>query len=388
MRRRFALPDESGVSPQRATVDARAFLPASGIPLLYFAFAHLCLALACVVLSSCQICREPPSSIRAWPPSCTSSRSAGLGWNPRAFYIVGPLALRLPLRPGWLDRIAWASFVAGTIGMVSSFWAGEYSDVSRSAALVADGRRVRRSAGVARPLARQRTLASKASRGSSLRQHAADERTRRGDCDEPAERLVALGAAVGCLRARAPCRRGLGGHDGGGIVVRLIPMILPAAMPVGSSMAASAILLETGVAVLAVALLTGSKWTTAGALLVVAGLSSFVARVRTIVKAEDATPGGAGSSGLGHMADARRLHLALRCGASRRVARDTSPDAMDHRARMADGTLGLVGFLAQIVVGIQGRLLPMHGWYRAFEARGMQPPPQSVHTLADPLVTR
>ena len=49
------------------------------------------------------------------------------------------------------------------------------------------------------------------------------------------------------------------------------------------------------------------------------------------------------------------------------------------------GTLGLIGFLAQIVVGIQGRLLPMHGWYRAFEAGGMQPPARSVHTLAHPL---
>jgi hypothetical protein len=52
------------------------------------------------------------------------------------------------------------------------------------------------------------------------------------------------------------------------------------------------------------------------------------------------------------------------------------------------GTLGLVGFLSQIVVGIQGRLLPLHGWYRAFEAGGMQPPPRSAHTLASPVLAK
>jgi hypothetical protein len=45
------------------------------------------------------------------------------------------------------------------------------------------------------------------------------------------------------------------------------------------------------------------------------------------------------------------------------------------------GIAGLIGFLAQIVVGIQGRLLPLHGWYRLFEAAGMTPPQRSAHTL-------
>ena len=37
---------------------------------------------------------------------------------------------------------------------------------------------------------------------------------------------------------------------------------------------------------------------------------------------------------------------------------------------MIYGTAGLLGFLAQIVVGIQGRLLPLHGWYRVLVDRG------------------
>jgi hypothetical protein len=38
------------------------------------------------------------------------------------------------------------------------------------------------------------------------------------------------------------------------------------------------------------------------------------------------------------------------------------------------GTAGLVGFFAQIVVGMQGRLVPMYLWYRAW-ARHPGPPP-------------
>jgi hypothetical protein len=47
------------------------------------------------------------------------------------------------------------------------------------------------------------------------------------------------------------------------------------------------------------------------------------------------------------------------------------------------GIAGLVGFLAQIVVGIQGRLLPLYGWYRLMERGTGQPPGRSAHTLAN-----
>lgn len=37
------------------------------------------------------------------------------------------------------------------------------------------------------------------------------------------------------------------------------------------------------------------------------------------------------------------------------------------------GAAGLVGFLAQIVAGMQGRLIPLYAWYRAFAAKGAPP---------------
>jgi hypothetical protein len=38
-------------------------------------------------------------------------------------------------------------------------------------------------------------------------------------------------------------------------------------------------------------------------------------------------------------------------------------------------------------VGIQGRLLPLHGWYRMLEAGGT-PPARSAHVLASPTLAR
>ena len=60
-----------------------------------------------------------------------------LGWITSsilgAFYIVGPLALRMPLPAGTLDRLAFAAYAGGVAGMVSHFWIGEYSGMAWSA---------------------------------------------------------------------------------------------------------------------------------------------------------------------------------------------------------------------------------------------------------------
>jgi hypothetical protein len=377
MRRRFALPD------------ARAFLPASGIPLLYFAFAHLCLALACGVL----ILRpDLPGPYFLHPRMAAVVHLVTLGWISGsilgAFYIVGPLALRLPLRPGWLDRIAWLSFTAGTAGMVSSFWAGEYSYVAWSAILVATGvgyvaQRAWRGlwhAKVPWPVKLHVALAFvNMLLTSGLGAVIAANRLNGWLSWSPQSAAYAHAhlAAVGWAVMMVV-----------GLSYRLVPMILPAAMPVGSSMAASAILLQTGVSVLVVSLLTGSMWTTAGALLVVAGLSSFVARVRTIVKLRLPPPAALArpdwATWQTHTAFMWLL-VAAPLGVLLAIPVQT-PWTVE--LGWLYGTLGLIGFLAQIVVGIQGRLLPMHGWYRALEAGGMQPPPRSVHTLANPRVAR
>jgi hypothetical protein len=104
----------------------RAFLPAAGLPLLYFAFAHICLALALAVLL---VRPDLPGGFFHHPRMIAVVHLVTLGWITSsilgACYIVGPLALRLPLRPGWRDRAAFGSFAAGVTGVVCHFWTGE-----------------------------------------------------------------------------------------------------------------------------------------------------------------------------------------------------------------------------------------------------------------------
>jgi hypothetical protein len=49
----------------------------------------------------------------------------------------------------------------------------------------------------------------------------------------------------------------------------------------------------------------------------------------------------------------------------------------------AYGVAAVVGFVAQMVVGIQGRLLPLHAWYRAMTHLDGAPPSRSAHRLTD-----
>ena len=49
--------------------------------------------------------------------------------------------------------------------------------------------------------------------------------------------------------------------------------------------------------------------------------------------------------------------------------------------------MGLVGFLAQVVTGMQGRLVPFYAWYRAFAVKGA-PPEISANALPSPSFAR
>jgi hypothetical protein len=155
-----------------------------------------------------------------------------------------------------------------------------------------------------------------------------------------------------------------------GLSYRLIPMMLPAAMPTGSAIALSAVLLECGLAIVIAALLSGSDWLVAGALVILGGLASFVTQIRRAVRHRmprpPALPRRDWSTWQTHTAllwllVSAVLGTALVVG----VPADwTTPLTWIY------GVAALVGFLAQIVVGMQGRLVPFYAWYRAFAAAG------------------
>jgi hypothetical protein len=166
-----------------------------------------------------------------------------------------------------------------------------------------------------------------------------------------------------------------------GLAYRLIPMILPAAMPTGRSLALSAVLIEGGLLVVVAALIRGSAWLPLGGLLIVAGLASFVAQIRRTLKRRlprpPALPLRDWSTWQTHAA---LLWLVAAAGLGL-MASIGFPAGWHARLSWVYGVAGLMGFLAQIVVGIQGRLVPFYAWYRAFAARAGQPPPRAANAL-------
>ena len=165
-----------------------------------------------------------------------------------------------------------------------------------------------------------------------------------------------------------------------GLSYRLIPMMLPAAMPTGRTLALSAVFLEVGLALLLVTLLAGPSWIPLAAILITAGLVSFVVQVRRTLKHRlprpPALPRRDWSTWQTHAA---LLWLVIATGLGLALSVGVGPD-WTLRVMWLYGTAGLIGFLAQIVVGMQGRLVPLYAWYRAFAARGA-PPERAANSL-------
>jgi hypothetical protein len=157
-----------------------------------------------------------------------------------------------------------------------------------------------------------------------------------------------------------------------GLSYRLIPMMLPARMPGGRSMALSAFLLQGGLVMLAARLSIDSDGLWLGALLMIGGVASFVAHVRWMLKRRlprpPALPTRDWSTWQVHaalawlvVAVATGLILAVHSGEQRL------------HVMWLYGASGLVGFLAQMVAAMQGRLVPLYAWYRAAARTGATP---------------
>lgn len=370
--------------PRRA-----ALLPASGLPLLYFAFAHVCLAAAFGVLV---VTPGLPGRSFYHPRMIALVHLVTLGWISGsilgAFYIVGPLALRMPLRPRWADRLGFGAFVIGVTGVVVQFWIGGYYGMAWSALLVLVGVlqvawrawRGLRGAVVPWPVKLHVALAFANMLAASVLGAIIGLNRQYGWLPWPPmssafahAHLAALGWAVMMVV---------------GLSYRLIPMIVPAAMPTGSSLAASAVLLQTGVVVLVLTLLSSSTWTVAGAVIIIAGLVSFIRQVRQIVERRLPAPAALPRPDWATWQTHTAFFWLLVAAVVGLLLSMPIPPQWAVGLGWTYGVTGLVGFLSQIVVGIQGRLLPLHGWYRAFEASGMHPPARSAHTLASPRLAK
>jgi hypothetical protein len=357
-------------------------LPPRLLPLLYLGFAHAALAVAFAAIA---VDPRGAAGFFYHPRMLAIVHLVTLGWITASIlgslYLVAPIALRAHLPAAWPDYAAAALFAIGVIGMAGHFWVAEYGGMAWSGGVVAVavllvGVRaagplwrapiplaIRLHAGLAFV-----NFAGAATMGVLIgihKVHAFLPGSLLADVFAHAQ-LAAIGWATLMVV---------------GVAYRLLPMVLPARMPGGGALYASAAFLETGVWALFVTLLRGGRGTWLCAVLIIAGVAAFGRQVVWMLRHPLPRPPAirAPDPAVLH-AGAAMVSLIVACGLGLWLSVATMSEAT-LRAAMAYGVLGLVGFLAQMVVAMEGRLLPIHAWYWAFANAGFRGPVPSPHEM-------
>lgn len=363
----------------------QAWLPAPVLPLTYFAGAHLALLMACGLLA---VAPDVAGPFHYHPRMVAVTHMVTLGWITAsilgALYIVAPLALGFPLRAGAGDGVTAAAFWGGTVGMVSGFWHGQYAVVGASALFV---------------LFALGWVAARVALGL---------RTARVPAAVSAHLLlafanvigagafgvfIALDRASGWVNLSPMAVAASHAHVAivgwaimmiVGVAYRLVPMFLPAAMPAGRVLMWSAVFLEIGTLGMAWALATGGSvvvWASS----ITAGIVWFAVQVRRMLRTRRPRPAAmVGRDWATWQTHVALLYLPLSIGLGVWLSTSSPPSGLT----WVYGVAAIVGFVSQMVVGIQGRLLPMHAWYVAMGQHGGTPPRRSVHDLYEARVAR
>ena len=350
-------------------------LPSRTLPLLYFSAAHLALGLAAFLV--------------AWSPRAAAgffyhSRMVAivhlvtLGWITNsilgAIYIVGPatLGISLPARRG--DYVAFAAVTIGVVGMVAHFWIEELNGMAWSAATATSG--------ILFVVARVCGGLRAAPIPGGVKLH----------IGLAAANLV-LAATAGILLGLDKAHHFLPGYVLSnvfahahlaavgwavmmvvGVGYRLLPMAIPAKAPAGPTVYASAVLMEIGVLILFAALIARSEWAAVGAVLIVTGFACFAVHVAVMVRHRSKKPAGAPAVDFAVLhAAAAGISFAVACAIGLYLV-VAPPSDLSLRLAIAYGVFGLVGFLAQMVVGMQARLVPLLAWYLALADSGFKGP--------------
>lgn len=366
------MPAAPALTPAR-----RAMLPAAVLPLVYFAGAHAALLVGLGVLVATP---DVAGAFHYHPRMIALTHVVTLGWVTAsilgALYIVGPLALGVPMPAGRADAAVAVAYWAGAAGMIGGFWRGQYALVGVSALLVLValawvGGRVGRGLVHARvpwPVTVHIALAFANILGAGgLGIYMAVTRGGGGVVSPLAmaaahAHLATVGWAVMMIV---------------GVAYRLVPMFLPAAMPTGTSLVWSAVLLEAGALGSAWGLATGGNTTWAGAC-VAAGFVCFSLQIRGTLRERRPRP----AAMQGRDWSTWQTHVALLClPVAIGLGLWVSWQALPTTWTWVYGVVGLIGFVSQMVVGIQGRLLPMHAWYVAMARLEGRQPGRSVPEL-------
>lgn len=345
-------------------------IPSRRLVLLYIGTAHVSLALAFALVG--------------WDPLAVAgffyhSRMVAIvhlvtiGWIGLSIlgniYVVLPMAFGRPLPARRGDYAAYALVVIGLIGMVAHFWLAEFSGMAWSAATAA--------AGVAHVVVRA-ALALRASRvPGGVKAHIF-----------LASANILGAITMGVLLGFDKVHQFLPGYVLSnvfahahlaavgwasmmviGMGYRMLPMLLPAAAPDGNTIYISALLLEVGVVGLFVSLVVRLSLTGLFALLIVAGFAAAGAHVIWMIRHPRTPTRRPGTRfAIAHVATAAAW-LVLACVFGVLLAL-TPTNESTLRAAMVYGVFGLVGFLAQVIVGFEGHALPTTATYWALNAEG------------------
>jgi hypothetical protein len=359
-----------------------AQLPPRLLPALYLGVAHLSLAAACLVVAI------DPRGVAGFfyhSRMLAVVHLVTLGWITASIlgslYLVGPIALRVVIPAMWIDYAAFAFVFVGISGMVGHFLVEEYGGMAWSAMTVG--------AGILAVGARVALRLRRASLPSAVKAHIL------------LAFLNLVGAAIlGVLIGFDKARHFLPGfvlshvfahaHLAAigwasmmvvGIAYRLLPMVLPSAMPRGASLWISAVLLEGGVLGLFVSLLIRSSVVWLFSCLVLAGFAAFLAHVAWMLRHPRTRPPGLPRPDPAVLhAGASFVWLATACVLGLWLAL-AAPSENALRLATAYGVFGLVGFLTQMVVAMEGRLLPIFAWYWAYANTGFRGPVVSQHDM-------
>ncbi len=360
-------------------------VPDRRLPAAYLIFAHLCL------LAGLSVFAVDPSSVSGFfyhPRMVAVVHLITLGWITGsilgALHFVLPMAMRSPLPARRLDRWAFWFFVIGVLGMVSHFWIDEPSGMAWSAAMVIltvlrVGYRVV-VALTAAPVPFEHRLPFAlaflnmllaATLGLLIGIDKSTPLLAGYILDQVAAHahLAALGWATFMVMGSA---------------YRLLPMLLPSAVPRGRGPLAATLLCETGVLGLTAALYVGSRLALIAAAIFVLGIATFLRQVLWMRAHPKPAPKELRRPDFGVLhVGAAFAHLVVATGLGAAVL--LQPDSPSRVGFLtAYGVTLLVGFLSQMVVGVSLRFLPLYAWMRDFSAGGFDAVPLSPHERTSP----
>jgi len=366
----------------------RERLPPRRLPLLYFGFAYLSLATAFAAFAFA------PASLLGFfyhPRLLFVVHLLTLGWITAsilgALHLVGPMALSTPMPARRRDYWIFAFYVFGSTGVIFHFLVEEFSGLGLSGLIVA---------GCVGEVGWKalRPLASAPRVPGAVKLHFA-----------LAFANFLAAAAMGVLLAFHKLWPFLPGYILSNVYAhvhmaalgwatmtvfaaayRLLPMFLPSAMPGGFSLYLTGAVFEAGVLGLFVTLLLRSPWEKGFAVVTALGIAGFFAHVVVMKLRPRPAPRGLPRPDLG-VAQAL-LALAYLLASTVLGLYLAFAETTETTLKLAAvyGVAALVGFLAQMVVGISGRLLPVYSWLAAYSeatAEDPTPPANTPHELVD-----